>query len=66
MDERDAKIKALKLDLLDRTDGVKVYYLWNYNKELEALVELPSQERRKKLEDLARKIKEECKEQVGI
>lgn len=66
MDERDANIKALKLDLLDRTDGIKVSYLWNYNKELEDIVDLPSQERRKKLEDLARKIKEECKKQVGI
>lgn len=62
MNDRDQDIKALRLDLLDLTDGVKSSYLWNYNNELEALVDLPSQERRRKLKDLARKIKKECKE----
>ena len=56
-----ADIQLLRIALVDLTEGVRASYLWNYNEELEALVDIPSKQREKELEKLAKKIIKECK-----
>lgn len=59
--EINIDVQLLRIALVDLTEGVRASYLWSYNEELEALVDIPSKQREKELEKLAKKIIKECK-----